>query len=62
MIARRPYAFTIAGVDVSSDGRTATVQIDAFGPVQCYELTWNLASADGTLTAGRIDGTVHVAR
>jgi putative heme-binding domain-containing protein len=52
----------IAGVDVSSDGRTATVQIDAFGPMQCYELTWNLASADGTPTAGRIDGTVHVAR
>ena len=53
---------TIAGVDVSSDGCTATVRIDEFRPMQCYELSWRLVAADGTPVIGRIDGTVHVAR
>ncbi len=52
----------IAGVEVSSDGRTATVRIDEFGPLQCYELAWRLVTTDGKPVVGRIDGTVHVAR
>lgn len=52
----------IEAVDLSSDGRTATVHINEFSPMQCYELAWRLAAADGKLVAGRIDGTVHVAR
>lgn len=49
----------VAGVDVSSDGRTATVRLEGFGPMQCYGLTWRLTAADGSPVAGRIDGTVH---
>jgi putative heme-binding domain-containing protein len=50
----------ITGIDISSDGRTATVRIADFTPAQCYELTWNLRAADGTPAKGRIDGTLHV--
>lgn len=55
-------SLSITGVDVSSDSHTATVRIDDFGPMQCYELTWKLHTADGKPTAGRINGTVHLAR
>ncbi|NBT13401.1 MAG: heme-binding protein [Planctomycetia bacterium] len=51
----------ITGVDISSDGHTAVVRIEDFGPSQCYELAWDLAAADGGPVAGRIHGTVHVA-
>jgi putative heme-binding domain-containing protein len=52
---------TIAGVALSSDGRTATVRIGDFGPTQCYALEWEVAAAGGAPVTGRIHGTVHAA-
>jgi hypothetical protein len=52
----------INAVNVSSDGRTATVRIEEFEPTQCYELAWKLQAADGSPAGGRIHGTVHSIR
>ncbi|MFM8890490.1 MAG: DUF6797 domain-containing protein, partial [Planctomycetia bacterium] len=55
-------SMTITGATVSSDGRTVAVRIDGFAPTQCYELAWKLADDAAAPVAGRIHGSVHVAR
>ena len=51
---------SVTSVDISSDGRTATLHIEGFAPTWSYEVTWNTAAADGASLQGRLHGTIHV--
>jgi hypothetical protein len=53
------HPLKILAVDLSSDGRTATVRIEGLEPTPCYELAWSVAAAHATPIRGRINGTLH---
>ena len=49
----------ITAAELSSDGRTVTLEIADFAPTWCYELAWDVPAGDGQAVRGRIHGTLH---
>lgn len=53
------HALTVSDVELSQDGRTATLVLPDLAPTWCMEVKYNLKSADGESFSGVIHNTIH---
>ncbi|MFM7243816.1 MAG: heme-binding protein, partial [Planctomycetaceae bacterium] len=49
----------VESVELSSDGRTATLRVPEFAATWCYSVEWTTREADGTPVKGVLHGTLH---